>query len=83
MLCMCGISELKSQIWEAEIANLDGICNILVFTHFPRVSNDVWMVFINFLMVFSDFSVDSEHVVSRGTSVLVRIVSMDVVIASA
>jgi hypothetical protein len=41
MLCMCGISELKSQIWEAEIANLDGISNILVFTHFPMGFNDV------------------------------------------
>ena len=57
---ICSISELKSQIWAAKIVNLHDNCNILVFTHFPMVFNDVWMVFIAFLIVFNDLSVVSK-----------------------
>ena len=48
---ICSISELKSQIW---VANDN--CNILVFTNFLLVFNDVWMVFIAVLIVFNDLS---------------------------
>ena len=54
---ICSISELKSQIWAAKIVNLHDNCNILVFTHFPMVFNDVWIVFTVFLVVFNDLSV--------------------------
>ena len=57
---ICSISELKSQIWAAKIVNLHDNCNILVFTHFPMVFNDVWMVFTVFLVVFNDLSVVSK-----------------------
>ena len=57
---MCSISELKSQIWVAKIVNLHDNCNILVFTNFPIVFNNVWMVFIAFLIVFNDLSVVSK-----------------------
>ena len=50
---ICSMSELKSQIWVANIVNLHDNCNIFVFTHFPMVFNDVWMVFIAFLIVFN------------------------------
>ena len=53
---ICSISELKSQIGVANIINLHDNCNILVFTHFPMVFNDVWMVLIAFLIVFNDLS---------------------------
>jgi len=56
---ICGISEVKSQIWGAKNANLDGLCNILVFTHVPMVFNDVWMLLMDLLMIFSDFSMVS------------------------
>ena len=56
-MLFASISELKSQIWAAKIVNLHDNCNILVFTHFPMVFNDVWIVFTVFLVVFNDLSV--------------------------
>jgi hypothetical protein len=57
---ICSISELKSPIWVAKIVHLHDNCNILGFTNFPMVFNDVWMVFIAFLIVFNDLSVVSK-----------------------
>ena len=51
------ISEPKSQIWVAKIVHLHENCNI-----FPGFSTMVfiWMVFIDFLIVFSDLSMVSK-----------------------
>jgi hypothetical protein len=57
---ICGMAELKSQIWEAKIVNLHGICSILASTHLPVVFNGVWMVSIDFLMVLNGFSMVSK-----------------------